>query len=67
MYSKKSILQMLGPMPGVAVPGKKWVSASSCWQLQDEKLPNSKSFKELPLDKIKGPQEKKKSTRKCLT
>lgn len=52
-----SICKQLGPKPP-PVPGKSWVPA---WTLQTDV---NKSFQELVLDKIKGPQEKKPIQRK---
>ena len=54
--------KVLGPKPTVIVPGKSWVPVL-VWSLQDN---HSKSFEELILDKMKGPQEKIVKTRKKI-
>ena len=55
------ICMQIGPKPP-AYPGKKeWVPA---WALQDLSVSRNKSFEELVLDKIKGPQDKAPVKRK---
>jgi len=55
------ILKSLGDKPA-PVPGFKWVAQ---WSLQkDQKSTSNKSFEEIVLDKIKGPQKKETKKRK---
>ena len=52
------VCTLIGTKP-TAIPGKKWVPM---WTIQNST--GNKSFEELVLDKIKGPQVKKKTTRR---
>ena len=56
------VCMQIGPKPP-AYPGKEWVPA---WALQDLSVSRNKSFEELVLDKIKGPQDKAPVKRKKI-